>query len=61
MCLAKGQNAVTPVRLKPAALLVKHSSTEPLLSPGDVVLRNFFSRALAALLFDRAEQFMQFW
>ena len=30
MCLAKGHNTVTPVRLKPAALRsqVKHSTTE---------------------------------
>ena len=34
MCLAQGHNAVTPVRLKPAdpRSLVKHSTTEPLLS-----------------------------
>ena len=33
--LAKGYNAVTPVRLEPAALRsgVKHSTTEPLRSP----------------------------
>ena len=32
MCLAKGHNAVTPLRLKPAApqSQVKHSTTEPL-------------------------------
>ena len=32
MCLAQGHNAVTPVRLEPAALRsrVKHSTTEPL-------------------------------
>ena len=32
MCLAQGHNAVTPVRLKPAApwSRVKHSTTEPL-------------------------------
>ena len=31
MCLAQGHNAVTPVRLKPAAphSRVKHSTTEP--------------------------------
>ena len=35
MCLAQGQNAVTPVRLEPAApqSRVKHSFTEPLHSP----------------------------
>ena len=34
MCLAQGHNAVTPVRLKPAASWsqVKHSATEPLSS-----------------------------
>ena len=34
MCLAQGHNAVTPVRLEPAALRsrVKHSTTEPLRS-----------------------------
>ena len=34
MCLAQGHNAVTPVRLEPAALQsrVKHSTTEPLRS-----------------------------
>ena len=34
MCLAQGHNAVTPVRLKPAAPRspVKHSTTEPLRS-----------------------------
>ena len=34
MCLAQGHNAVTPVRLEPAAPLsrVKHSTTEPLRS-----------------------------
>ena len=34
MCLAQGHNAVTPVRLEPAATLsrVKHSTTEPLRS-----------------------------
>ena len=34
MCLAQGHNAVTLIRLKPAALRfqVKHSATEPLLS-----------------------------
>ena len=34
MCLARGHNAVTPVRFEPAALLsqVKHSTTEPLCS-----------------------------
>ena len=37
MCLAQGHNAVTPVRLKPAALIsrVKHSTPEPLRSHGD--------------------------
>ena len=37
MCLAQGHNAVTPVRLKPAAprSRVKHSTTEPLHSPFD--------------------------
>ena len=32
MCLAQGHNAVTPVRLEPAApqSQVKHSTTEPL-------------------------------
>ena len=36
MCLAQGHNAVTPVRLEPAALRsrVKHSTTEPLRSLG---------------------------
>ena len=35
MCPAQGHNAVTPVRLEPAAPLsrVKHSTTEPLCSP----------------------------
>ena len=35
MCLAQGHNAVTLVRLKPAASWsrVKHSTTEPLRSP----------------------------
>ena len=28
-CLAQGQNAVPPVRLKPATHRVKHSTTEP--------------------------------
>ena len=34
MCLAQGHNAVTPVRLEPAAprSRVKHSTTEPLRS-----------------------------
>ena len=34
MCLPQGHNAVTPVRLEPAALRsrVKHSTTEPLRS-----------------------------
>ena len=34
MCLAQRHNAVTPVRLEPPApqSLVKHSTTEPLLS-----------------------------
>ena len=34
MCLAQGHNAVTPVRLKPAALRsrVRHSTTEPVRS-----------------------------
>ena len=34
MCLAEGQNTVTPVRLKPAApsSRVKHSTTEPVRS-----------------------------
>ena len=34
MCLAQGHNAVTPVRLDPAALWsrVKHSTTDPLYS-----------------------------
>ena len=34
MCLAQGHNAVTPIRLEPAALRsrVKYSTTEPLRS-----------------------------
>ena len=40
MCLAQGHNAVTPVRLEPAALRsrVKHSTTEPLCSPRWIML-----------------------
>ena len=40
MCLAQGHNAVTPVRLEPAALRsrVKHSTTEPLRSLSDSVM-----------------------
>ena len=41
MCLTQGHNAVTPVRLEPAALRsrVKHSTTEPLRSlPLDIGL-----------------------
>ena len=36
MCLAQGHNGVNPVRLEPMAPLsrVKHSTTEPLRSPG---------------------------
>ena len=39
MRLAQGRNTVTPVRLEPTApgSRVKHSTTEPLLSPGDVL------------------------
>ena len=38
MCLAQGHNPVMPVRLEPAApeSLVKHSTTEPLLSLGSL-------------------------
>ena len=38
MCLAQGHNAVTPVKLEPAAPLsrVKHSTTEPLCSQIDI-------------------------
>ena len=46
--LAQGHNAVTPVRLEPAALLsqVKHSTTEPLhslYSPCNITKCNFLS------------------
>ena len=50
MCLAQGHNAVTPVRLKPAALRsrVKNSTTEPLRSLRDNVINRkdiFFHRS----------------
>ena len=46
MCLAQGHNAVTPVRLEPAALRsrVKHSTTEPLRSQCGVGVCCFFMR-----------------
>ena len=42
MCLAQGHNAVTPVRLKHAALQsrVKHSTTEPPQVPRSFNLRD---------------------
>ena len=42
MCLAQGHNAVTPVRLEPAALRsrVKHSTTEPLRSHSHIEMSN---------------------
>ena len=46
MCLAQGHNAVTPVRLEPAAPQpqVKHSTTEP--PNGNVVTPNKISHAI---------------
>ena len=43
MCLVQRHNTVTPVRLKPTALQsqVKHSTTEPLRSPDDGILRPY--------------------
>ena len=43
MCLAQGHNAVTPVRLEPVApqSRVKHSTTEPLRSPMQLLMSFF--------------------
>ena len=53
MCLAQGHNAVTPVRLQPAApqSQVKHSTTEPLrslhlkLKMSDKICENAFEKS----------------
>ena len=58
MCLAKGHNAVMPVRLKPAALRsqVKHSTTEPLHSHRFLVKYNPISPS-----FDHLGSWYHFW
>ena len=50
MCLAQGDNAVTPVRLEPAAprFRVQHSTIEPLCSPE--VIDHWMRNALAQLV-----------
>ena len=47
MLLAQGHNAMTPVRLEPAAprSRVKHSTTEQLRSDDEVLINRFFKLA----------------
>ena len=65
MCLAQGHNAVTPVRLEPAALRsrVKHSTTEPLRS--QYVKCHLLVRTLVnflyAILLVRTQRFFLHW
>ena len=64
MCLAEGHNAVTPVRLEPAASRshVKHSNTEPLRSRGiddeELVFTNFTSQAFVFAYGNKKKVFM---